>query len=84
MVATLARTLLAALLLVAVCWLGAHGWLADWAHMRFLPKLGGLLATILAAAAVFAGAALLLRIDDVDELAAAVRRRLARGRGLRD
>ena len=61
LVATLARTLLAALLLAAVCWLGAHGWLADWAHMRFLPKLGGLLATILAAAAVFFGAALLLR-----------------------
>ncbi len=84
LVATLARTLLAALLLAAVCWLGAHGWLADWAHMRFLPKLGGLLATILAAAAVFFGAALLLRIDDIDELAAAVRRRLSRARGKRD
>jgi putative peptidoglycan lipid II flippase len=84
MVATLTRTLLAALLLAAVCWLGAHGWLADWAHMRFLPKLGGLLATILLAAAVFFGAALLLRIEDVDELAAAVRRRLSRARGMRD
>ncbi len=78
MAATLARVALAALLLVAVCWAGSYWLLADWAHMRFLPKLGGLLATIAAAAAAFLGGALLLRISDVDDIAAGVRRRLSR------
>jgi putative peptidoglycan lipid II flippase len=78
MAATLGKVLLAAALLAVICWAGAHWLLADWAHMRFLPKLGLLLATIVVAAATFLGVALLLRIGDVDDIAAAVRRRLRR------
>jgi putative peptidoglycan lipid II flippase len=78
MAATLGKVLLAAALLAIICWAGAHWLLADWAHMRFLPKLGLLLATIVVAAATFLGVALLLRIGDVDDIAAAVRRRLRR------
>jgi putative peptidoglycan lipid II flippase len=78
MASTLGKVLLAAALLAAACWAGAHWLLADWAHMRFLPKLGGLLTTIVVATAGFLGAALLLRIGDIDDIAAAVRRRLAR------
>ena len=80
MAATLGKVLLATLLLALVCWFGSHWLLADWAHMRFLPKLGGLLATIVVAGAGFVGAALLLRIGDVDDIAAAIRRRVARRR----
>ncbi|MCC7462535.1 MAG: murein biosynthesis integral membrane protein MurJ [Gammaproteobacteria bacterium] len=80
MAAMLGKVLLAAALLALVCWCGSHWLLADWAHMPFLPKLGGLLATIVIAAGVFLGAALLLRVGDVDDIAVAVRHRLARRR----
>jgi putative peptidoglycan lipid II flippase len=78
MAAMLGKVLLAALVLAAVCWAGSHWLLADWAHQRFLPKLGALLTTIVVAAAAYLGMALLLRIGDVDDIAAAVRRRLRR------
>jgi putative peptidoglycan lipid II flippase len=78
MAVMLGKVLLAALLLGAICWAGSHWLLADWAHQRFLPKLGALLTTIVVAAAAYLGMALLLRIGDVDEIAAALRRRLRR------
>jgi len=80
MTAMLGKVLLAALVLAGVCWAGSHWLLADWAQQRFLPKLGALLTTIVVAAAAYLGMALLLRIGDVDEIAAAVRRRLRRER----
>jgi len=80
MASTLARVLLATLLLGLVCWAGAHWLLADWAGMRFLPKLGALLATIVVAGGAFFAAVLALRVRDLDGLAAALQRRLRRGR----
>jgi len=78
MAAMLGKVLLAALVLGLICWAGAHWLLADWASMRFPPRLGALLATIVVAAGAYLGVSLLLRVDDVDDIAAAVRRRLRR------
>jgi hypothetical protein len=71
-----AGQVLLAALACAVCWADRTGcWRLG---SRFLPKLGALLTTIVVAAAAYLGMALLLRIGDVDDIAAAVRRRLRR------
>lgn len=64
-------------LLALVC-CAANFWCLDaWADMRFLQKLGILLATIAVAVAVFFGAAFFLRISDVQDIVDVLRRRLA-------
>lgn len=80
LLAMLGRVLLACAALAAVCWAGNHWLLADWANQRFLPKLGGLLATVVAGAAVYFGLAVALRISDLEDIVAALRRRLLRRR----
>ena len=49
------------LLLALVCWAANYWWLDAWEHLRFFEKLFALFGTILVSAAVFFGAALLLR-----------------------
>jgi putative peptidoglycan lipid II flippase len=78
LLATLAKALLACGALAAVCWASMHWLLAHWAVQPFAPKLGYLLATIAAAAALFFAAASLLRIPELDEITSAVMRRLRR------
>jgi putative peptidoglycan lipid II flippase len=76
--AMLARVALASLALVGVCAAAQHWVLADWAQMPFLPKLLGLLATVLAGIAAFLGAGLALRVEELQELLASLRRRIVR------
>jgi putative peptidoglycan lipid II flippase len=72
------KTLIAGAVLAVICLAGNHWLLADWATMRFLPKLGALLATIIVASGGFLACAMLLRIPELETIVAAVRRRLSR------
>jgi putative peptidoglycan lipid II flippase len=76
----LAKICLAGALLALICWLANQWWLNDWEQVRFLPKLMVLLAIIAVGAATFFATALLLRINELQEMVEIVRRRLV-GRG---
>jgi putative peptidoglycan lipid II flippase len=78
MLAMLWKVTVASLALLAVC-AAARQWLfADWAQQGFAARLIGLLATVLAGMAAFLGAGIALRIEELQELLQALRRRLAR------
>jgi putative peptidoglycan lipid II flippase len=64
--------------LAAVCASSSHWLLADWQQQSLLFKLSALLATLAVGAAVFAGCGVLLHIEELKELRAAVMRRLKR------
>jgi putative peptidoglycan lipid II flippase len=64
--------------LAAVCAASSHWLLADWPHQALLPKIGALGLTVITGCAVFAGSGLLLHIEELKELRAAVLRRLRR------
>lgn len=78
MLATLAKLALAAGALASVCWC-AQTWLfAGWAGFHFLQRAVLLGATITVAGAVFFATAMLLRIEELDDVTVLVRRRLGR------
>jgi putative peptidoglycan lipid II flippase len=66
--------------LAGVCWLGGHYLLADWATQPFAPKLTYLLGTIAIAGAAFVAVASVLQISELNDITAAVMRRLRRKR----
>jgi putative peptidoglycan lipid II flippase len=76
----LGKIALAAVALVAVCAASSHWLLAQWQTQAFMVKLAGLFATIVAAAAAFAGCGVLLHIEELKELRAALARRFTRTR----
>ncbi len=78
MLALLVKVALASVALFAVCWAGAHLLLADWAVQPFWPKCASLLLVIGAAAAAFFACASALGITEVQDISAALRRRLRR------
>jgi putative peptidoglycan lipid II flippase len=78
MAIAMGKVALGGIALALTCWAGSHWLLADWATMHFLPKFAYLMLTIAAAAGVYLGVVLLLGVEDVDDIAAAVRRRLRR------
>jgi hypothetical protein len=55
-----------------------HWFLAGWATQSFLLKAGVLFATMAVSGAVFLGCGVALRIDELNEVIRAVRRRFAR------
>jgi putative peptidoglycan lipid II flippase len=64
--------------LIAVCAASSHWLLADWPHQALLPKIGALVLTVIVGCAVFAGCGILLHIEELKELRAALMRRLRR------
>jgi putative peptidoglycan lipid II flippase len=80
MVVLLAKTLAAGAALAAVCLASTHWLLADWPSESFLPKVSALLATVIGGGVVFAVSGVLLRIEELNELIAMVRRRMRSGR----
>jgi putative peptidoglycan lipid II flippase len=80
MLALLGKLAVAGAALAAVCWLGGHYLLADWATQPFLPKLIYLLGTIAFAGMVFVVVASAIGISELHEITAAVTRRLRRKR----
>ena len=80
MLVMLGKIAVASSALVLLCLASSHWLLADWALQAFWSRLGTLLATILAGAAVFVACGALLGIDELDELLGLVRRRFRRAR----
>ena len=74
----LGKIAVAALALIAVCAASSHWLLAEWQTQTFVVKLAALLGTIAVAALAFAGCGMLLHIEELKELRAALKRRLAR------
>lgn len=74
----LAKSAVAGLALAGVCAASLHWLLSDWAVQSFVRKAAALLLTIVAGGAVFAGCGVLLKIEELNEVIAAVRRRLGR------
>jgi putative peptidoglycan lipid II flippase len=75
---TLAKLAIPSGLLTAICAVAVKWPLAAWATMPLLPKAGWLAATIVVAGATFFGTALLFRIEEIDDVREAFRRKLAR------
>lgn len=74
----LAKSAVAGLALAGICAASLHWLLSDWAVQGFVRKAGALLLTIAAGGAAFAGCGLLLKIEELQEVTAAVRRRFGR------
>jgi putative peptidoglycan lipid II flippase len=80
MLVLLAKTSLAGAALAAICAVSVHWPLADWATQTFWYKTGLLFGTIIAAGTAFLGVGAALRIEELQELTAMVKRRLSRRR----
>jgi peptidoglycan biosynthesis protein MviN/MurJ (putative lipid II flippase) len=74
------KVLLASAALAAICWLGSHFLLSNWATQPFWPKLGALFLVIAVAGGAFFGCALALQIGELHDITQAVRRRFRRAR----
>lgn len=79
MAATLAKLALAGTALGAVCWAAMQWALPCAAQAVLVVRAVALLATIAVAAVAFFGVAFFLRIEELDDVAAMVRRKLGRG-----
>jgi putative peptidoglycan lipid II flippase len=80
MLVLLAKSLCAGSALAAVCFASTHWLLENWATQSFAPKAAALLLTIIVGGMVFTGCGILLRIEELNEVMATVKRRLRRGR----
>ena len=78
MAATLAKLAVAGAALGAVCWAALRWALPVAAHAGVVGKAAALLATIGVAGAAFFGVAFVLRIEELDDVAAMARRKLGR------
>jgi putative peptidoglycan lipid II flippase len=80
MLIMLVKVTVASAALMAVCAASLHWLLADWATQAFLSKLGALLATVTSGVVVFAVCGTWLRIEELNGLSAAFKRRWRRAR----
>lgn len=78
MIATLTKLAVAGAVLALVCWAGQHWLMAGWAREGFLLRMVFLLVTIAVAGGAFFAVALLLRIEELDDVAAMAKRKLGR------
>ncbi|HEY6451980.1 MAG TPA: murein biosynthesis integral membrane protein MurJ [Steroidobacteraceae bacterium] len=76
MLVLLGKVALASIPLVGLCAASSHWLLAGWATQAFGSKLAELLATVALGAAVFVACAALLRVEELEELMQALRRRV--------
>jgi putative peptidoglycan lipid II flippase len=75
MLSALLKICLAGALLALVCWAANFFWLNGWEQMRLLEKSVILAIAIVAGIVTFFGAAFLLRVDEVHDILAVVRRK---------
>jgi putative peptidoglycan lipid II flippase len=78
MLTLLGKACLACAALGAVCWAAAHGWLAQWATQSFWRNSTYLALTILIGGGVFVACGAALRIEELNDILAAMHRRLGR------
>jgi putative peptidoglycan lipid II flippase len=76
----LGKSAVAGAALAAVCAASTHWLLSDWATQPFLRKTAALFATMTVGGVVFLGVAAALRIEEINEVIGAVKRRLGRPR----
>jgi putative peptidoglycan lipid II flippase len=76
----LGKAAVAGAALAAVCAASTHWLLSDWATQPFLRKTAALFATMTVGGVVFLGVAAALRIEEINEVIGAVKRRLGRPR----
>jgi putative peptidoglycan lipid II flippase len=77
---TFARLLVPAGLLALICWQAQVWFFTGWAEMRIWTQAALLITTIAVASVAYFGAAMLMRIEEMEDLKAVVRRRLNRRR----
>src|ERR1019366_1616712 len=80
MLRMLGKVAVAGAALCAVCAASSHWLLADWATQALWSKAAALFGTVIAGMLVFAGCGALLKIEELTDVAAGIRRRLARAR----
>jgi peptidoglycan biosynthesis protein MviN/MurJ (putative lipid II flippase) len=80
MLASLGKIAVAGAALGAVCAASSHWLLADWATQEFWSKAAALFGTVIAGVLVFAACGAWLKIEELTDMAAGIRRRLARAR----
>ncbi len=80
MAVLLGKAAIAGAALAAVCAVSTHWLLSDWATQTFLRKSAALFATMTAGGLVFLAVGAALRIEELDEVIDAVKRRLRRPR----
>jgi putative peptidoglycan lipid II flippase len=78
MAVLLGKTAVAGAALAAVCAASTHWLLSDWATQMFLRKTAALFATMIVGGLVFLGVGAALRIEELDEIIGAVKRRFRR------
>jgi len=78
MLRTLVKVCAAGAALGTVCAASSHWLLAEWATQAFWSKTAGLFGTIFVGAGVFAACGFVLRIEELTEVLAALKRRLRR------
>lgn len=76
LMATLAKLSVAGVLLGGVCWAAVQYYLGSGSHLATVPKLIAVLGTVGVGAAVFFGAAYLLRVAELQDIVGVVRRKL--------
>jgi putative peptidoglycan lipid II flippase len=72
----LLKAVAASAVLALVCWSAQHWLLDGWAHLAFAPRLSLLLLTIATGIAAFVASGVALRIEELQELLQAMRRRV--------
>jgi putative peptidoglycan lipid II flippase len=80
MLKMLLKVALASTALAGVCWASRHWLLSNWPDQAFASKTSWLLLTVVLGGCTFLAGAVVLRIEEVNDLLAAVRRRLNRSR----
>ncbi|RYD67320.1 MAG: murein biosynthesis integral membrane protein MurJ, partial [Verrucomicrobiaceae bacterium] len=78
MLATLVKLTVPTLLLAGVCWGAQHTVLMYTAHASFLVRAVALFSTIGVAAALFFGVAMMLRLEELEDVAGVLKRKLGR------
>jgi len=78
MAVLLGKAAIAGAALAAVCAASTHWLLSDWATQPFLRKTAALFATMIVGGLVFLGVGAALRIEELDEIIGAVKRRFRR------
>lgn len=83
MLTTVAKIAVAGAVLAAVCLAAQHWILAGWTEFRLPLRIASLLGVIAVAGAAFFATAFALRIPELEDIATLVRRKLSRGRKVR-
>ena len=78
MIATLAKLVVASAVLAGVCWAGNRWLLGGWTHMPLFMRIGSLGSVIAVGGAAFFGAALALRVGELEDLMRLIKRKLGR------